>query len=483
MLVFTDAQIQSLTQEMYDYAAMLLALNTNLAAVTAAQSGLLTKDDANAVYTSNFISILSSYHTELKYISGTERTTYDSAQIDIAGRLAPNNIHFPSPFLVWVYLEPKVHASNLGNPTSTWVNTENSAIQGAQINLDLLKNGWNYPPAAAMTSSNTGFYSGDLISVISNAGFAVNDKVLLTDGSDYLYGWVTQVIGFTVLRISITVASNGYTGIGSGATVQNYFQGFSFSELESGVGANPALSAFMVGLKSFVDNAVANWETYILAVQAAITANSAVGALYTQNQAALALVNGHINDINTWQGYPSIGIGTSRFGTNLPAFESSMSARQTEFSPRSSQISTALGSISQPGTSNGTYTGSGQYYELFKNLDQRLNKISGSLRAYYDSELGITAINQQIAVLNAQYARDSVTFNMKKFTADGSGTNTISVDSVSGLAISDTVKIISSTQPILTATISGISGLNVTLSVTVSSAYKVAESARLVKQN
>jgi hypothetical protein len=478
VLIFTDAQVQILSQDMYDYPTNLASLNDDLAAITAAQGNWLDRDNANAVYTSNFIDILGAYHDELKYISGNERTDYDLADIDPAGRLAPNNIHFPSSPM-WIWFEPKVDPSNLGNPISPWANTENAAILTAESWIDLLKNG--FTDGAASTTSTSGFIT-DLINVTSTAGFTVNDRVILIDGANYLYGVVTQVAGL-LLRISIVISSAGYGGIGVGATIENFHIGFTFGQLELGVGAGAGDSAFMAGLKVQADNAVMAWESRITAVEAALIANTAVGTLYTENQTELGLVQGHISDINTWQGFPPIGVGTSRFGTNLPAFESSMNARQLEFSPRTTQILNALGGITQPGISDGSFTGSGQYLELFKNLDLRLNKTSGSLRTYYDTELAISAVQSQLDILNAIQVRDSTTFNMKKFTANGAGTNTIVVDSVSGLALADTVKVISSTQPVLTATISAISGLSVTLSLVVSTAYTVAQSARIVKQN
>jgi hypothetical protein len=474
-LTFTDPQIVELTQAMVDYPVNLASANSDLANANANQAKILSKDQSNTVFTNNWINIIAQYHAELKYLNGILRTDYNPADIDPAGRLTDPNIHFiTSP--IWVNFQPGVAASNLGNPTSAWTQTENAAITTANTNITLLKAG--FTDGAANTTTTAAFIV-DTVAVTSAAGFSIGNRVIFISGSNYLYGTITNIAGLNV-TVTIISANASYAGIASGATMKNFDDGWTLAERESGVGSSAGDSAFMAAIKTIIDTNVGDWETRLNAELAALNLNDATGAEATQITAAKGLVNGHKTTIDTWQAFPSTGVGTSRFGTNLPALETALGARPAQITARIPEITGALGTLSQAG--DGSFSGAGQYFNLFDNLNTRLNKAGGTLRTYYDSGLAVTLFSQMITNLTNQYNRDSAIWLVQVFSADATGTNTVTLTSVTGLAVSDTVKVCSKTQPVIDATITGISGLDVTLSVTIPSTYKSGESARIVKE-
>lgn len=475
-LIFTDQQIKDLTQSVADAPVLIAQAQAQAVAAVVNKQKKLDTDNQNAVYSGNWINIIAQYHAEMKYLNGVQRSDYNPADIEPAGRLTDPNIHFiTSP--IWIKFQPKIAASNNGDATSVWANTETEALNRATPAIALLKNGWT--DGAASTTTTGAYVALTGFPLTSAAGFTVGNRVLLESGTNYLYGTVLSVTG---LNLMVTVISMSATeaAMTIGTTVKNFFVGFSFAQRESGVGTTVPQTALMTYLKTSIDSCVTDWKSRLNAELAALNANDAVGTEKTQNIAAKAQVNSHITVISTWQAFPSVGSLTSRYGTNLPALETDISARPAQYAARITEITTALGSVAQAG--DGTYTGTGNYFNLFDNLNLRLNKAGGTLRTFFDSDLGVQLFTQMAVNIQNQANRDSAQFVIRYFTQDGSGTTIVVVDSVSGLAVSDSVKIMSKTQAVLSGTISSITGLNVTLSFSVSADYKFAEGARLVKQ-
>jgi hypothetical protein len=474
-LTFTDPQIKDLTQGVLDAPNEIAKANIAKAAAITNQAKVLAQDNQNAVYTANWNNIITQYHAEVKYLGGTAYTDYNLANVPIAGQLL-DGIHFPkSP--MWTKFQPKLDASNNGNPTSVWAQTESEAINRATPNITLLKTG--FTSGAASTTTTGAYVPLTGFPLTSAAGISPGHTILFISGSNYLYGTVLTVAGLDV-DVTIISASAGTAGILSGATAKNFHPGFTLGQRESGVGANPGESAYMASIKTLIDTAVADWKTRLNAEKSALLLNDATGTEATQITAAKSQVDGHITVITTWQAFPSIGVGTSRFGTNLPPLEADLALRPSEYATRISQITTALGSATQ--NPDGTYAGTGNYFNLFDNLNLRLNLAGGTLRTYYDSALGVTLFDQQITNLTNTMNRDLATFDIHIFSFDATGTTTIKLASVTGLAPAQSVKVMSKTQAVITANIVSISAPNVVLDQIIPNTYKVSESGRLVRQ-
>lgn len=476
-LVFTDQQIKDLTALVIEAPTTIASLTNDKANIIAQKAKYLADDDGNAVYTGNWKGIIDAYHDELKYLDGLTRTPYDLNAIDPAARLIDGNIHFiTSP--IWINFQPKVHDSNTGLPTSAFATTEQSAITPVLTDLALLKTGWT---DGAATTTTTAAFIVDEVDVTSAAGITVGNRILFISGSNFLYGTVSLITGLK-LKITIILASASYGGIASGATVTNFFAGFNLSQRESGTGANAGLTAFMAALKVLIDSDVVTWQSRITPQQTALNANDAIGTEATDITAAKAVLTSALNVITTWQSFPAIGVGTSRFGTNLPPLETKLGQRPAEIAARAGQIPTYLGSITQ-NVGDGSFTGAGNYFKLFENLNARLNKGGGTRRQYYSADLGVILFDQMIANATAQAARDAATFTIAKLTVAANGTNQVTVDTTVGLAISDAVKVMGTSQPVISTTITNIVGPVLTLGTVIPNTYTLGEISRVVKQN
>lgn len=476
---FTDEQIRELTGQVLAAPQKIADLNNNKTKAIQLKNDYLDLDNANKVYTDGYLAFVSSYHTELKYLNGEDRTLYDTANIDPAGRLTDGNIHFPSS-PVWVNMQPKKHPSNEGLPFGSWVDREDTSINNINTLIDLMKNGF---ASGATTSSTATAFVGNTVEVNSTA-FSNGQTVLFYNGTNFLYGTITSIdspppmTGVRTLGISIIYSSAGFGGISIGSTVKNFHSGFNNAQREETV--IPPDVAYLHGLKDQIDFLVGLWETILGSEETALNSNDAPET--SEIASAIANINTSQSAIDTWQAQPSTGSGVSRFGdTYLNPLISAMSTRLTQITARAAQIISRLGSITQ--NPDGSYTDSGHYFSFFDNLNLRINKASGTLRNFYQQDLIISVIDQQIATAQAAADRDSATFDIKQFTADANGTNVVSLDNVSGLSISQSVKIMSNAQTTINAVITDIMSLDVELDIIIPSTYKVADKARLVVQN
>jgi hypothetical protein len=130
---------------------------------------------------------------------------------------------------------------------------------------------------------------------------------------------------------------------------------------------------------------------------------------------------------------------------------------------------------------DGTFSGNGHYHNLFKWVDLRASKAGGSLFAFYNFDIVFKFIDQKIVSATAQKAEYDATMLVKKLTEDADGTPFVKLSDVTGLAISDSVKVLDdSATPILSTTIAGIAGNTVQLAVP-ATGFLVDKLARLVK--
>lgn len=475
-LVFTNDQIKELTGQVLAAPQKIADLVTNKAKATQLKQDFKDLDDGHAIFTNNTINIINQYHTELKYLNGQARTTYASSSIDPAGRLSPGNIHF-SLDPIWAAFPPQSAPSNTGLPTSVWTDTETAAITNLNQQIALLTSG--FTDGAASTTTTAAFVS-DEVEVTSASGFAVGNRVLFISTGNYLYGTITLI---TALKLKITIlsASAGFGGIATSATVRNFHTGFTLSQRESGLAGTVGETAYMTFLKSNIDTQVGVWKVRLNAELTALNANDVINPEKTEVDNTKTIVNNHLTAISTWQGHPTTGTGTSRFGTNLPPLQTDAASRPAEMTSRASAIVGYLGSVTQD--AEGAVTGSGHYLNLIQNLNLRLNKMAGSLRNFYQNDLIGTAFDQQIMAAQALADRDSQTFIIREFSEDASGSDLVRLTDVSNLSGGQAVKVMSNTQPVLDLTIVSITGTDVLLSAIIPDTYKLADKSRIVVQN
>lgn len=473
MLNFTDEQIRELTARAIAAPEIITQLNVGKANAVALKADYLDLDETNEVFTDNYKNIIDQYHLELKYLNGVEHTDYSTSNIDTAGALSPGNIHFPDT-PIWVGFEPKKHGSNEGSPTSSWVNTEPLAMTDVTTWKNYLVSGFT---DGAVTDTTATVFVGNDVEVVAG-GFSALQRVLLTNGSNYRLATITAVTagGTGVQKLTLsTILTSGTFAIGT--TVKNFNAGFLNTDRE---GATvPTLAAYMAGLEAQLDASVATWESRLNSELAALSANDALSPDAAEIATAITNVGSAKTDIDTWQALASTGVGTGRFGnTKLLIITGRITIRGTQITARITQITTRLGSISQ--NPEGDYTGSGQYFTLFDNINFRVNKVIGTLRNFYQSDLIISSFDQQITIAQALSDRDSAVFDIHLLAANGNGTTTIVLEDATGLSALQAVKIMSDSVTSIDAVIQSIVSNTVVLDVTVAITYLTADNARLV---
>ena len=156
-------------------------------------------------------------------------------------------------------------------------------------------------------------------------------------------------------------------------------------------------------------------------------------------------------------------------GTGILVLTNETAARLIFIPTRISQIDARLGTVSQ--NLDGTIASfSGLYGARYINVDSRINLADGTLSKQVGAELAKRVQTETIANNNnyKTYLETSV-LRATKFTANANGTNIVPVSDVTGLAVTNTIFVVSETQAELTGTITAINGLNITLSCNCSS--------------
>ena len=473
-LTFTDQQIKDLSKEHLGIPAEIVKQNANVAATEVLRVDLQKKDDANKVFSDNFINIIKQYHKELKNLTGPTRTDYADSMIVSAAKLEDGNIHFPTA-PVWTKFQPKLADVNNGSPISDTSPDEEIAVGEVPPPIAVLKTG--YADGAINTTLATAYVAGTFETTVG--GFVVGQRVIVDQANISAYGTVTAIdtppptMGAQTVTLNVLAPPSGALGIG--ARVRNFHPGF--TNLQR-TGVNPiAEPEYYAYLTAQLDTKVAAVEPYLVNELAALNANDAIAPEATEIATAKTNVQSLQTTIDTWQAVAAM----IRYGdASLAPLEAAIAARPAQITSRVGEITTALGSVSQ--NPDGSFSGTKNYLNLFNFINIRVNKIEGSLTKFYGVDLIKAALLAKIATLTDKQTQYDAQFIPHKFTADSDGTDTIKLDSVTGYSVSDSIKIMDDDQPVLTATILAINVLNVQLSAVIPTGYLVSKLARTVKQ-
>lgn len=476
-LSFTDVQLRSVSGEALAIPALLVALNDQKLKAIQGKADALAKDNGNHAFFDFFRTTIGHYHDELKNKNGISKVSYLFQTLDNAAAQRPGNLHYPtSP--IWVQMKPKLDASNNGTPTSAFTPHEIAALPPVTSQVALLKTG--FADGAVETQLTTPYVMGTDIEV-DDAGIAVGHRIVIDQSGVSLLATVLAVkppstTGAADLELSVLAPPLG--ALPMGARVRNYHAGFLNTEREGTV--VPYAPEVLAYWQTALDGFVMTWETTLTAQLVPLGLIDAGGAENTQRDAETLSINNAKAAIDTWQAAPATGAGVGRYGnTALTPLEAQITSRNAAAPARVTEITAALGSVAQ--TPDGEFTGTGHYFSLFKWVDIRATKAGGSLFTFYNFDLIVAFITAKIATATGQKAEYDAKLSVKKLTEDADGTAFIKVDNTTGLAISDAVQILDdSLTPVLSTTISGISGLTVELAAPVVG-FLVDQRARLVK--
>lgn len=464
-IAFTDDNIKALTKAVLEASGKVDALNTNKAGAIAKQADYLTNDDLNKVYYNNEKNILAQYYLEHASLNGTTYTSYSDATLENSAKQLPGNLHYPSS-PAWVPVKPKALAENTGGPiTSTSPNEASPVNPDVTTAANFLKNGWS--DGATTTTTNLTYSGGAVLNVTSISGFAAGQRIAVRSGANDLYAIVTGSGGIIPNEFLTITQVAGPTGsLGSGATVTNFFSGFPNNQREHTVSTNnPNLRTYA---EAQLDSKVSTYSPYLSNQTTYLNANDATGAEATEISTAKTNVNTMTSAISTWQAAPTSGAGTGRYGdTKLNTFLSAITTRLSQTTTRSAEITNRLGTLTQNIT-DGTFSGTGRYYSFFKYIDFRCGKSDGSLFMFYNMDLIIKFIDEQIAQANAKKAEYDQYAIVAKITENTTVIPDFKVSTITGFSIGNTVKVMDNTaSPIITTTITNISGSVITLAVAV----------------
>lgn len=477
-ITFSDQDLRTISESILNGPTTLSTLGLQQNAATGGQADALAKDNGNKVFFDNYSEIVYGYQWEDEALTGLQTTQYNNNDLDDGGQ--QKGAHFPtSP--IWLNLNPKLLASNNGNPST--IVSDNEIDNSTLVNntITLLKNGFTDGAVSDITFEN--YVPGNTLKVV-NGGFGVGQRILINSGSVVLVGLITDVLvaapllGYAeTLTFTVTIPASG--SLPAGSTIQNSCPGFTNGQREGTLG-NPFPGIF-AGITAALDATVTYFNSNLLTQQSALLYNDGVtGAEATQNAVALANVQSALPVITAYVAAPATGAGIGQYGdTVLVTLTSLIATRASQIATRSVQITTALGSVSQD--SAGIHSGSGHYFNLFKWIVLRIAKAGGSLTKYYGFNLITGFTSQSISSTTTQLNEFADHMKVTALSQDADGTNVIVVASVADFSPGNAVSIVDdSLLATLSTTISAINGTSVQLAAAVSGFLK-SKTARMVK--
>lgn len=478
-LVFSAEQIKNMSKDKLLLPDIISAPNTGLidqkAKYVASGANLLLTDESTEVFSDAWLQSIQSYHDELLELSGDQRTLYDENKTVLAAQANKSNDgHFPiSP--IWINLGPKLLDSNNGNPvTPTGNPTELDKSSVITALIDILKNGFtNGTPYNfnATLVGNTLTFVGELLNV--NPGDLL---YLLINGTDSVIVLVDTYTYVTDTELELSVL---YGNLVDGTVVADTeILGFTDAQRsgQTSLGGYDDLYYF---LRNSLLDAVQFWESSLEFQKSALESNPDL-----INQAnidsALAAVNTALSTINVWQALTDLVINGLLSDSGLSPLESSIATRATEIPLRITEIDTDLGSVAQ--APDGSFSGSGAYYELFVVVDLRCGLGFGTLTMYYDNLRNQDVFDRAIDKAETQLAQyDSVMYVSKILADTIIGQDTFDVDTTTGLLVSDSILVMDNNSITYARTISQIVGNSVKLNSGIPVALSANALARIVK--
>ena len=468
-LVFTNEQILNITKDIILIPSLINDPSTGYIAqkslILASKDSLQKTDDGQKVFSDFWSSVVQAYHSELTLLNSSVRTNYDVSNIVTAA--SGSGLHFPS---TWVNLPPKLIDSNNGNPITTSANKHLLDYITDEISAQsLLVSGFT---DGAVTDTVT--ITGSTFTVTTGV-FVNGNRVVLSNGTSAFVGKITGVAGsvytFTVLY------GTAFTG---SATCKNFFSGFTNAQRD-GISPTAPYTAVYTALTSGVDTKVTDLKTHLTSIQTTLQSNGDLSPRKTSVQTALTNIQTAISTINTWLATSATGTSGRYTDSKLANLTTTTTNLTSQRTSRITEIGTNLGSVSQ--SSDGSYSGSGAYLDLFKMVDLRSARGTGSLSQVNQIALGVLLFDKKIASANDQLTQYTNTFALTKISSDTIvGQTSFQVESTSGFSIGDSVYVMDNSSIVYTKSIQGITGNVITLTSAMPIALSVSNLARIAKQ-
>lgn len=476
-LTFTDNQIRELTGQVINSDLKIADLQQEKTKIAKIKSDYLSLDNQEKVFTDHWMSCIAKFHAELKHINSTDKTNYvGQSVVESSAKLEPTSLHFPTGYLNF---KPKLGLSNVGLPQT--VLTDPNEIINLNYCLD-----WTNRIVNGFTGQNisgTGIYTTGQITITGTIVGTPTAGEYITAynsgagiwGTVASYSSVTSgVLPDTVITTQ-TIVINILNSYGSlSGTVSWDLSKAGYSEA---VRISTSTDGFLLLCKNMIDTYKANVKTYVTNENAELSANDS-----KEDKVQIDTANNSnttfISNLDSW----SANTGQLRFNNaNLNLLNGYLNTRSSYLPTRITQITTSLGSISQ--VTNGDFTGSGRYFDLFNSIMLRTHKTTGHLRNYYQQGLLGQNTDEKIYIATTQANRDKSLATVRLLSQEPTNTPIIELKDISNLSVNDSVNIMDNAYTVVNKyTVTEIILPNkVRLSDVVPSMYKMDSQARLVK--
>lgn len=482
-MALTQPQRIQISGEMVDLPLKVQAALDTQTQLAGVKTDLQNKDSSLKIFFDKYNDIANAYQTERRWVDGTTYSTITNTDVDDSAQKKPGNKFFPTDGS-WINFQPKKHASSEGLPTSNSTDEEleifTKSLQtgGLTALLDFLLNGQT--SAVANDTLGAAYNPGAGTMTVTTGGQTVG-KLLIVEGGGFSGLFlVTAAVG-PLLTVTEVIAPDGILPMTTSTVKENIT---AFTNTERNTLVSTLYQNVLTELTNKIIASVLTWETAISNQLTQLNLNTdSRSPQAAEITAAKADITNAKNIIDTWQALPNTGtLGTdSKFvNVNITPLQAEVIARTSFSTTRNTQITTALGSISQAG--NGTFTGVGIYFERFNQINLRINLAGGPLTEFYEKSVADAALSQIVNTANTTSTTYNSELRTEPLSVNANGTTTITVASVTGFAVSNTVFVMADTLTELTGTITGISGLNITLSFVVPNTYTKELKARIYKQ-
>ena len=451
--------------------------------VSAEHARALENDNLAKAFFDEQNDIANAYYDERRSMTGAdsgrivEQDFTDSKQFNIDSMFFPSLVGPPED--IWKFLNPKITDEVNGQNGSTYLPNETYAIAGAQGAYDLLVNGFNdgsgTSTLAAPYTPGAGTLSLTAASTFQNGNRVIATSIL--GGGDGIFE-ITAGGGTSTLTVSEIISP--LTAIAAGSTVSANFSGFNNSERMSG--SSLSYPTILSALEDDLDSAVADWETTLAAQETALNAN---GEARETQQEQIAVEKTDVDNaqsvIDGWQALPATGSNGRFTDTSLALITAELSARETQISTRSGEISAALGIVTDNG--NGTYSGnSGDiHYERYQWIEARLHRAHGTAIDEVGLSQTSNVLQSRISGLSDRFNEYSTYMAAQAFENDGDGSKELALEDASEFSIGDTIYLLDDVTVEVERQITSKAGNTLVVNDTISALLLMKNNARIYK--
>lgn len=449
------------------------------------KDSIMQTDSELKVFSDSHINNISNYHKVYEAITTDKRSDYSEAMLQEGGKQQPP--HFESD-PIWVNLIPKLRPENTGLPISNPnPYTEVELINRINNPINALKNGFSF----GSFNDNATNITGTTFSVEDETGINVNDEGMLLSGNDFAYIKIDSITpsssgtsGGTTTPVDAVLSYTvlgGTSGAMADGSFRNYQTGFSNADRgrQSGI-SGPDLAIMEMFEQSIVD-AVDAWKSN-LTIQKTALDSADDGARRTIVEDASDKIGASISEIGDWEVMPIANVNGKFTDFGLDKIIDAGTSRQTESNElKASLETTLLGVLTQ--NADGTFDGSGSYYDLFNFVSLRISKGTGTLFQYYQADMAIALFDKKIADANSRLAQYKNTFALVKILSDTViGQIEFDCEAPSEFSIGDNIFIMDNDSIVFSRVITNINGSNITLDNGVPAELKVNSLARIARQ-